>query len=128
MNQPMYFFLPCAWLIPLLVHHVVMLTPSLRCVGFFNCLFLTLPIFSPVINQTSLSQTKSLFLFILLCRREKYRWTCPLGLRINYTNMSWEQFIYSLKNYLSVIILVKYIYNIRIAHSWKLLFLKKYFY
>ena len=94
------FFLPCAWLPPPLVHRVVMLTPSLRCndVCFYGCRF-----FSPVTNQTSLSQSKSWFLFILLCRREKYHWAGPLDLCINYTNMSWEQFMYSLKNYFNVI-------------------------
>ena len=42
---------------------------------------------SPAIIQISLSQSKGWFPFILLCKREKYLWTCPLGFRINYTNM-----------------------------------------
>ena len=43
---------------------------------------------SPAIKQTSLSQFKGWFLFILLCRQEKYHWTIfLLGLRINFTNM-----------------------------------------
>ena len=41
----------------------------------------------PAINQISLSQSKSWFLFILLFKQEKYHWTGPLNLRINYTHM-----------------------------------------
>ena len=42
----------------------------------------------------------------------------PQGLRINYTNMSWEQFMYSLKNCLSCIKFGSHTYqnNIKIAY------------
>ena len=101
-NLPMSscFSLPCTWLPPPLIHCVVMLAPSLHCTDVF-CLFLS-QFCSPAIKQT-FSQCKDWFPFILLCRQEKYRWTGPLGLHINYTDMNWEQFMYSLKNYLNVI-------------------------
>ena len=39
LNLPMcYFFLPCAWLPPPLVHHVVMLPTLLHCTDF-DCFF-----------------------------------------------------------------------------------------
>ena len=74
------FFLPYAWLPPPLVHHVFILATSLCCTDFFVWFC------SPVINQISLSQSKAWFPFILLCRWEKYHWTGPLGLCINYNN------------------------------------------
>ena len=60
---------------------------------------------SSAINQISLSQSKGWFSFILLCRQEKYHWTGPLGLCINYTDRTSElyQHMYLLKNYLNVI-------------------------
>ena len=92
----------CQWVhvVPPLIHCVVMLAPSLHCTDVF-CLFLS-QFCSPAIKQI-FSQCKDWFPFILLCRQEKYRWTGPLGLHINYTDMNWEQFMYSLKNYLNVI-------------------------
>ena len=42
---------------------------------------------SLAINQISLSESKGLFPFVLLCRQENYHWTDLLGLHINYINM-----------------------------------------
>ena len=78
------FVLPCAWLPSSLAHRVKNQT------------------FHPAVNQKSPSQSKGWFPFILICRREKCHCTVPLVYQINYTNMSWEQFMHLLKNYLNV--------------------------
>ena len=99
LNLPICFFLPCAWLPPL-VHCVIILAPSLRCADFFLC-FNWSRFCSPATNQIiSLNQSNGWFPLILLCKREKYYWTGPLGLRINYTNMISElyQHMYSYTN------------------------------
>ena len=72
LNLPMFssFFLPCAWLPPPLVHHVVMFAIALRYANFFVCFYRN-RFRSPAINQISLSQSKCWFQFILLCRQEK---------------------------------------------------------
>ena len=98
------FFLPCAWLPPLF-HHVFMVATSLHCTAqifLFICLN-RYRFCSPAINQTSLSQSKGWFPFILCCRWEKYHWTGPLGLYIKCANKISEiyQYMYLLKNYLN---------------------------
>ena len=88
-----------------LLHLFIILSCLLpRCTGFFF-FFYRRWFCIPVINQISLSQSKGWFPFILLCRWEKYPWTGPLGLYINYTNRISElyQHMYSLRNYLNVI-------------------------
>ena len=59
---------------------------QLRCADFFVC-FWGSWFCTPAINQTSVSQSKGWFSFVLLCRREKYHWKVSLDLHINYTNM-----------------------------------------
>ena len=76
----------------------------LHCADFFVC-FCRNWLCSPAINQISLSQSKGWFPYILLHRQEKYCWTDPLGLSINYTNRISELYLhtYLLKNYHNVI-------------------------
>ena len=81
---------------------------SLAVLRWFFCLFVCFyrnRFCRPAINQISLSQSKGWFPFMLLCRWEKYHWTGPLSLYINYLNTISElhQHVYSLKNYLNVI-------------------------
>ena len=57
LNLPMFFFLPCAWLPPPLVHCVAMLAPSLRYADFF-VYFYRSRFCSPAIDKASLSQSK----------------------------------------------------------------------
>ena len=97
------FFMSCTLLPPSLAHQVVMLAPLLCCTKFFVCCFYGSPFYSLAINPTSLSQSKGWFLFILLCRREKYHRIGLLCLHINCTYKSWEQLKYSLKHYLNLI-------------------------
>ena len=89
------------------------------CFCFYRNLFC-----SPAINQISLSQSKDWFPFILLCRREKYRWTGPLGLCINYTNRISELYLhmYLLKINLSVIncLSLVHTYRRKIIFHWRL--------
>ena len=79
------------------------LPPCCAALNFLFFCFYGSPFYSLAINPTSLSQSKGWFLFILLCRREKYHRIGPLCLRINCTYKSWEQLKYSLKHYLNLI-------------------------
>ena len=65
MPMPSSFILPCAWLPPPLVHHVVMFATSLCCSDYF-CLFVCFyrnQFCSSAKNQISLSQSKCWFSF-----------------------------------------------------------------
>ena len=119
-----FFFLPCVWLPPPLVRHIAILATSLRCADFFCFCFYRNLFCSPAINQISLSQSKDWFPFILLCRREKYRWTGPLGLCINYTNRISELYLhmYLLKINLNVIncLSLVHTYRRKIIFHWRL--------
>ena len=91
--------LPCAWLPPLVHRFLSCSLPRCAALIFFVC-FYRRWFCSPAINQIFPSQSKSWFSFILLCRREKYHWTGPSSLRINYSNMISElyQHMYSYTN------------------------------
>ena len=80
------FFCPVFGYLLLLLTWAAMLAISLHWAHFFVCFYRSL-LCSPAISQISLSQSEGWFSFILLCRQEKYRWTGPLGLCINYTNI-----------------------------------------
>ena len=100
--------LQCLFFCPVLgyvLHSSIMLSYLVPCCIALKFLFVCFhrsQICSSVINLTSLSQSKGLLPFILICRWKKYHWRCLLGLHINYTKRSREQCMYSLKNYLSV--------------------------
>ena len=91
------FFFFCLVLCCLLLSFIL-LSCSLPCCTvlifacFYGCQFC-----SPAINQIFPSQSKGWFPLILLCWQEKYHWTGPLGLCINYSNMISElyQHLYS---------------------------------
>ena len=75
--------LPCACLPPPLAHRVFIIDSLLHCADFFVCLFVCFHrnrICCPSINQTSPSQSKGLFPFIIICRQKKYLQTGTLGL------------------------------------------------
>ena len=68
---------------------------QLRCADFFVC-FWGSWFCTPAINQTSVSQSKGWFSFVLLCRREKYHWKVSLDLHIiiptcDSINQKWQR-------------------------------------
>ena len=68
LNPPMSFsFLPCAWLPPPVLS--CFSHTALPCADFFVCFHIS-RICTPAINQTSPSESKGWFPFILICRQE----------------------------------------------------------
>ena len=97
LNLPIYPVLSCLLFSFIVLPH---LPPCCTVLIFFLsvCLHRS-QICSPAIKQTSPSHFKGWFPFILICWQQKYHWIGPLGVPINYTIMSSEQFMYSLENY-----------------------------